>query len=109
MVAPPTSPSPRSATGPSLSPLGGGEGLLSRVRMPEDGINVSEAYLGGSSLGLFEVDQDRVGGEEGDHDRQEINDVAQIDHAPRDRAEMAEKAPLRDPVEQPFRRPALKY
>src|ERR1700730_12324430 len=44
------------------------------------------------SLGLFEVDQDRVGGEEGNHDRQEINDVAQIDDAPRDRAEMAEKA-----------------
>ena len=32
------------------------------------------------SLGLFEVDQDRVRSEEGDHDREEINDVAQIDY-----------------------------
>src|SRR5260370_10800867 len=62
-----------------------------------------------SSLGLFEVDQDRVRGKEGDHDRQEINEVAHIDDAAGDGAEMAEEARLRDPVDQPFRRPALKY
>src|SRR5215472_6763980 len=60
------------------------------------------------SLGLFEVDQDRVGGEEGDHDRQEIDQVAHIDDPPGDCAEMAEKTRLRDAADQPFRRPALK-
>src|SRR5215831_921373 len=121
MVPLPTSPSRRSATGPSLSPLKGGEGLLLRVRMlvalsrlragrrrAEDWEMLFEAYPDGSSLGLLEVDQDRVGGQESNHDRQEINDVAQIDDASRNGAEMPEKARLRDAMEQPFRRPALK-
>src|SRR5215472_753806 len=60
------------------------------------------------SLGLFEVDQDRIGGKEGDDDRQEIDEVAHIDDAPGYRAEMAEKTHLSDAADQPFRRPALK-
>src|SRR6516225_31942 len=59
-------------------------------------------------LGLFEVDQDRVGGEKSDHDRQKIDEVAQIDDTARNRAEVAEKAHLRDPADQPLRCTILK-
>src|SRR5438876_1195168 len=44
------------------------------------------------SLGLFEVDHDRIGSEKCDHDRQKIEYVAQVDDATRDRAEMTEEA-----------------
>src|SRR5713101_7772625 len=64
---------------------------------------------GSISLGLFEVDQDRVGAEEGHDDREEIEHIAQVDDAARDRAEMAEKAHLRGTANQPLRGPALEH
>src|SRR5271155_201772 len=59
------------------------------------------------SFGLFEVYEDRVGAEERDHDRQEIDEVAQIDDAARDRVEVIDKARLRHRDDQPFGSPAL--
>src|SRR5215468_5257231 len=87
MVAPPTSPS----------------------RRISDCEEVSSSWLRPRwSLGFFEVDQDRVGGEERDDDRQGINDIAQIDDAAGNGAEMAEKARLRHTMEEPFWSPTLK-
>src|SRR5215472_14634239 len=59
-------------------------------------------------FGLLEVDQDGVGAEKSDHDRQKIDEVAQIDDAACNRAEVTEKARLREPADQPLRCPILK-
>src|SRR6516165_1006792 len=59
------------------------------------------------SFGLFEVDQNRVGGEKCDDDRDKVKYVAQVYDAAGDGAEMAEEAHLPDGVDQPFGCPTL--
>src|ERR1700736_4158260 len=59
------------------------------------------------SIGLLQPDQHGVGREERDDDRDEIDDVAQIDDAAGDRREMAEQARAGDSADEPTRRPAL--
>src|SRR5271168_1927148 len=61
------------------------------------------------SFGLFEVDQDRVGGEKGNDDRNKVKYVAQIDDTARNGAEMAQEAYLSDAADQPFGCPTLKH
>src|SRR6516164_2613349 len=59
------------------------------------------------SFGLFEVDQNRVGGEKCDDDRDKLKYVAQVYDAAGDGPEMAKKAHLPDGVDQPFGCPTL--
>src|SRR5712691_9783608 len=54
------------------------------------------------SVGLLEIDEDRGGGEKGDHHRDEIDEVAQGDGA-----EMAEDAGAGDRGDEPVGGPAL--
>src|SRR5215472_11018260 len=61
------------------------------------------------SFRLFEVDQDRVGGEKCDDDRDEVKYVTQVYDAAGDSAEMAEKAHLPDSADQPFGCPSLQH
>src|SRR6516165_10889304 len=61
------------------------------------------------SFGLFEVDQNRVGGEKCDDDRNKVKHIAQIDDASGDGAKMAEKAHLPDAPDQPFGCPTLQH
>src|SRR5690242_8608354 len=57
------------------------------------------------SIGLFEVDDDRVGGEKRNHDRDEIQEVAQIDDAAGDCGEMPDDAGPGDGVDKTWRSP----
>src|SRR5204863_9892601 len=67
----------------------------------------SAMSVGAISIGLLEVDQHGVGGQERDHDRDEIDEVAQIDDAAGDRGEMAEQAGAGDGADHAARHPAL--
>src|SRR5712692_5087411 len=58
------------------------------------------------SIGLFEIDENGVGGEKGDHDRDEIDQIAQVDDAAGDRGEMAEDAGPGDGVDESLGCPA---
>src|SRR5580765_7176411 len=58
-----------------------------------------------TSISLLEVDDDRVRGEKGDHDRAEVYEVAQIDDAAGDRSEMTQDAGPGDRVDEPRRYP----
>src|SRR5262245_40992753 len=60
------------------------------------------------SIGLGQVDEDGVGGEKRDDERDEIEQVAQIEHAAGDRGEMAEKAYAGDRADEPLGGPFLK-
>ena len=59
------------------------------------------------SIRLLQVDQYGIGGQERDDDRQEIDEVAQIDDAAGDRAEMAEQAGAGDGADQALGSPIL--
>src|SRR6266481_45641 len=52
------------------------------------------------SAALLQVDDDHIGRQEQRDQREEIDDVAQVDHAGRNRREMGEEAERRDRVHQ---------
>src|SRR5437870_1189890 len=62
---------------------------------------------GSISIGLLEIDQDRGGAKEGDHQREEVDEISQVDDAAGDRAEMPKQAGPGDGSGEPFGRPAL--
>src|SRR6202050_3536690 len=59
------------------------------------------------SRSLQQIDEHRVRAEKCGHQREEIDEVAQVEDTAGDRGKMAEQARRRDAADQPFRRPAL--
>src|SRR5690348_5668332 len=68
---------------------------------------VRERLMSCASIRFLEIDEHSVGEQERADHGQEIDRVARIDDAARDRGEMSEEAERRDRREQRFRSPAL--